>query len=359
MRVLHTEWSSGWGGQEMRVLQELKFLRAAGASVFLATPPGSPLFQKAQAAGIEVLPVRFRGTIDLTSFWRVFRAIRKYRINIVNTHSGKDTWMAGLAARLAGAVFVRTQHFLKPRRWYRSHWIYRLADHVITTGEIVRHDVIDYCRVPPARVTSIPSGANHHFFDPRCFDRARARRRLGLTDSEIAVGTLSRVSMTKGLYVFLDAVEPLLRQYEGLQVYVAGDGDEFDQVKAHAGTRGIADRVRFLGFVHEPVEYLAALDIYVLPSFKEGLPQTLLQALSMGLPAVATRVGSVEELGRDAILLIEPGDAEVLSQALARIITNAELRQRMASKARTTVQDRYTEECMRDHTVALYRRLMA
>jgi glycosyltransferase involved in cell wall biosynthesis len=342
----------------MRVLQELNFLRASGASVFLATPPGSPLYQKARAAGVEVLPVRFRWTIDLTSFWQIFRAIRKYQVDIVNTHSGKDTWMAGLAARLAGAVFVRTQHFLKPRRWYRSHWIYQLADHVITTGEIVRQDVIDYCRVPFERVTSIPSGPNHHSFDPQCFDRAAARKRLGLANSDIAVGTLSRISAQKGMYVFLQAVAPLLQRYEWLRVYVAGDGDEADQVKAYVRRRGMESRIRFLGFIDAPGEYLAALDVYVLPSLKEGLPQSLLQALFMGLPAVATRVGSVEELGEDAVLLVQPGDEVALGKALACIITDSGMRRRMAEKARSTILGRYTEKLMQERTLELYRRLL-
>jgi glycosyltransferase involved in cell wall biosynthesis len=360
MRVMHTEWAGEWSGQEMRVLQDMRILRDAGVDVFLATRTGTPLYRKAEAAGFPVLPVPFRRTLDPISFWRVFRAVRRHRIDIVNTHSGKDTWMAGLAARLAGAAFVRTQHFLKPRRWYRSHWIYRFADHVITTGEGVRQGLIRHCRVRPERITSIPSGPDHRHFDPQRFDRAHERARLGLQEADVAVGMLSRLTPRKGIREFLQAVALLLREHGTLRVFVAGDGKQAAELRDHVQTSGLGERVQFLGFLDDPAGYLAALDVFVLPSLNEGLPQALLQALLMGVPAVATRVGSIEELGTDAMLLVEPQDVTALSAALRRIVTDAELRHRMAGAARHMVlTGGYTEDYLRERMVGLYRRLRA
>jgi len=114
-RILHTEWSMGWGGQEQRIVLECRKLIEVGHSVIIACQPGSGILAKARAWNIPVEEVVMRGSVDLRAILRISRIIREKQIQVVNTHSGKDSWVAGFAAKLAGAdLLVRTRHLSVP-----------------------------------------------------------------------------------------------------------------------------------------------------------------------------------------------------------------------------------------------------
>ena len=108
IRVLHTEWSNGWGGQEIRIINEMLAVREQGVEVFLACREHAVIHQKAEAQGIPVFCLPFKGNTDLITLFTLRKIICQHHIDIVNTHSGKDTWVGGFAAKLAGAKFIRT-----------------------------------------------------------------------------------------------------------------------------------------------------------------------------------------------------------------------------------------------------------
>ena len=130
IRVLHTEWSDGWGGQEIRIINEMIALREKKIEVFLACRDHSTIKQKALQNNIKVFILPFRGNIDLITLFHLKKIIKQYSINIVNTHSGKDTWVGGLAAKLAGIKFIRTRHLSNRINPSRLNFINELADYI-------------------------------------------------------------------------------------------------------------------------------------------------------------------------------------------------------------------------------------
>ena len=142
IKVLHTEWSDGWGGQEIRIIDEMLAIREQGIEVFLACRDHGIIKQKALEHSIPVFILPFRGNADLKTIFSLIRIIKKHSIDIVNTHSGKDTWVGGLAAKMARKKFIRTRHLSNPISTSPLNFINRLADYIITTGESVRSTMI-------------------------------------------------------------------------------------------------------------------------------------------------------------------------------------------------------------------------
>jgi len=157
IKVLHTEWSDGWGGQEIRIINEMIAVREQGVEVFLACRDHAIIKQKALDNNIEVFTLPFRGNADFKTLFSIKNIIKSNQIDIVNTHSGKDTWVGGLAAKLAGVKFIRTRHLSNPINPSRTNFINELADYIFTTGETVRADMINNNRIKPEKIQSIPT----------------------------------------------------------------------------------------------------------------------------------------------------------------------------------------------------------
>jgi len=158
IKVLHTEWSDGWGGQEIRIINEMIAVREQGIEVFLACTDHAQIKQKALDNNIKVFTLPFRGNADFKTLFGIKNIIKSNQIDIVNTHSGKDTWVGGLAAKLAGVKFIRTRHLSNPINPSRTNFINELADYIFTTGETVRADMINNNRIKPEKIQSIPTG---------------------------------------------------------------------------------------------------------------------------------------------------------------------------------------------------------
>ncbi len=356
LRVLHTEWSNGWGGQEIRIHGEMLALREHGVSVALACRPEARLGQRAAESGIPVYHFPFRGNADLVTLWRLQRLIRRERFDIVNTHSGKDTWVGGLAAKLAGSAFIRTRHLSNPIRPSRLNFINELADFVMTTGESVRQAMIRDNRIDPARIASVPTGIDATRFDPSRVDRCAARSALGLEDDAFAIGMVAVLRSFKRHDLLLQAFAGLTERHPELRLLLAGEGPMRETIERQIQALELSDRVRLLGHVEKPEQVLAALDLFVLSSdSKEGVPQSVMQALLMGLPVVATDAGSTSDLYQgDNMLLVPAGDPHALREGMRRVIEDAALRQRLRAKARDSAITSCTTEVMVARILEIY-----
>ncbi len=358
MKVLHTEWSTGWGGQEIRILAEMRGLRARGVELFLACRPGAKIKLAVEKEGFQAFEIPFRRSFDPGSIWQLCQLIRRLKIDLVNTHSGKDTWSGGLAAKLAGVKFVRTRHLYFTPTVTQLLWINRLADFVITTGEILRERMIEDSRVRPERIVSIPTGHDPEVFDVRRYDRAAERARFGIPPDKIAVGMLALFRKVKGTQLYLRMAQQLAARYPQAIFLIAGDGPQSDEINQFIAEHVPAGRILRIGYLEHTSPYLAALDIFVLPSLMEGLPQTLVQALLLERTCVATDVGSVRELLHDNFLMIEPGSLDALSAAVGGLIVDRERAASFSAKARASVLERYSSKRMVDDVLTTYTALL-
>ena len=357
--VVHTEASLGWGGQEIRVLTEMTGMLARGHRMLLLCPPEARIFGEAQARGIEVqpLPVSRKRWSGVRAMRQVLKAQRP---DLVVTHSSTDSWLAALATRFwrTSPPLVRIRHISAPvGRNFATRWLYgRAAAHVVTTGERLRRQLIGDLGLAEPHVTSVPTGIDLARYSS-C-DRSAARRQLGLAENGIVIGIIATLRSWKGHRYLLDAFSRL--DDRQVRLFVVGDGPGFRNLKVQAGELGISERVTMPGNQADVAPWLAALDIFVLPSYaNEGVPQAIMQAQASGLPVISTPVGSIPEIIEDGVtgLLVPPRDAEALKAALLRLLNDDGLRHRLGAAAHAQAQERYSDSRMLDLMEEIFRRV--
>jgi len=321
IRVLHTEWSDGWGGQEIRIINEMKMIRLEGVEVYLACRENSMIKDEAIANNIKVFVLPFRGNLDLITLLKLKKIIKNYSINIVNTHSGKDTWVGGFAAKLAGVKFIRTRHLSNKINSSRLNFINELADYVFTTGEKVRDDMIKYNRIHENKIISIPTGIDIDIFNPVLYDRKLNRKKFDIQHDETAIGIIAVLRQFKRHDLFIEMARKLTASYpdKKLVFIIAGDGPQKDNIFSLINQLEIISKVRMLGHVDDVPELLTALDVFVLSSdSNEGVPQSVMQALLMNKSVVATDTGSTQDLfNGNNFKLINAGKIDSLVKAVS------------------------------------------
>lgn len=362
LRVIHTEASPGWGGQEKRILLEAVSLRERGHRVLLIGQPGSLLRREAERAGVPFRPVRMRFVSDPAALWGFLRAFREERPDIVHTHSSKDSWLAGLAGRLLGLTVVRTRHVSIPVSGHRLNLAYRLPHLVMTTAERIRGMLVEGGFCDGARVKVLPTGVDLARFregiPPKLF-----REEMGLAEGVPAVGIVAQLRKSKGHEHFLEAARLLRQQGAAARFFVVGDGHWRDIFCEEARRLGVLDgTVSFLGYREDIPEVMAGLDLLVIASTRtEGIPQVALQAMAMGLPVVGTDVGGVPEvlLPSGAGVVVPVGNPPALAAAVRELLEDPARRARMGEAGRVFARERHSLERMLEETVHAYEEVLA
>ncbi|WP_420267171.1 glycosyltransferase family 4 protein [Candidatus Magnetominusculus dajiuhuensis] len=362
MRILHTEWSGDLGGQERRVLAEVTGFLKRGHHTAIVCRKGTRFYEEAIGRGIEVLTLPLRSPYDITSITRLSKYIGANRFDVVNTHSGKDSWIAGIAARLAGVpLLVRTRHLNIPLKRGIFNFIHYLPDAYITCGENMKKTLVADCGFPPADVVSIPTGVAEEFFDVKRDPALKLKYVSGEAFPIISnVGILRGV---KGHEVTLRAVPKIIEAFPNARVLLVGDGPKLKGLQGMARSLGIDGHVVFTGYVAQASEIAAIYafsDVSVLSSHSEGVPQSVMQAMAAGVPVVATRVGGVPEvvIHEQTGLLVNPSDHAALANGVIRLLQDKSLAADMCKRARRFIYENHSATVMLDKIEALYYRLL-
>jgi glycosyltransferase involved in cell wall biosynthesis len=321
LRILHTEASVGWGGQELRILTEAQFFRARGHEVMIAANADSEIAANAARFGVPVtvLPLKRR---SLPGVLAMRRLLKDWRPDVVNPHSSVDSWLVALA-RIGldpRPRVVRTRHLSAhvPRN-VASRWVYnRGADFVMTTGEAIVDALSADGFMPRAKLAAVPTGIDADVFRPG--DKAAARAALGLPRDKVLFGIVATLRSWKGHAFLLDALKAA--GDPRLHVVIVGDGPQQQNLETQVAALGIASQVTFTGRQTDVADYMRAFDVFVLPSYaNEGVPQALLQAMACGLPVIACPVGGIPECtrGLDSVTLVPPKDAAALAAAMMKV----------------------------------------
>jgi glycosyltransferase involved in cell wall biosynthesis len=359
MRILHTEWSDGLGGQEKRVLAEAVGLFKRGHHVVIACKEDARIKGEATKAGLAVHTFPLRKPYDIGSIMSLTHFIRANKFDIVSTHSGVDSWIGGLASRLSGTpVLARTRHLNIPLKRSILNFIHYLPDVYITCGENMRDNLIGKCGFPAGKVVSIPTGIDPVFSNVNKNRDARTKYGIDIDSPVITyVGILRSV---KGHEVTFRAVKTVVESMPDAKFLIVGDGPREAALKDYVADLNVSDHVIFSGFVDDIAEIYSFTDVAVLSSWSEGLPQSLLQAMASGVPVVATRVGGVPEvvIHEKTGLLVEAGDHEALAKGVIRILNEHGFASQIAENAKELVQKDHSLDHMIDKIEDLYNTLL-
>lgn len=360
--ILHTEASLGWGGQEIRIIQESVEFKKRGYRVIVACPKEARIAAKAAEAGLQVLNVRMPGPLDPRAVSAFVRIIKSEKVDIVHTHSSKDSWLAGAAGRIARVPVVRSRHLSTPvgRNWFTT-FVYRsLSDVIITSGSRIKETLVTRNRLDPAKIVSVPAGVDIAKYDPK-ISGAKVRAELGIDGAYPVVGCVAILRSWKGHRYLLEAVPAVVARYPDARFLIVGDGPKFEELKDLVLTLDIEKNVIMTGFRKDVPEVIAAMDVFVLPSVaSEATSQVIPQALSMYKPVIATDAGGLPEIIENNVtgLLVPAKDAGAISDAILWMAAHKKEARSMAERGREKILGGFTLERMIDSTENVYKRFL-
>ncbi len=355
----------------------LRALRQAGFRVLLLSSPGPLLDQTAQREGVEQieLPIE-RGMAplaDLVSFFRLWHMIGRYRPDMVEFSTPKAGLLGTIAARLRGVR--RRVYMLRGLKLEGASGLKRLillaaerltarsAHVVLCNSESLREEALALRIAPPEKLHLLGEGSSNGV-DTERFSPGPSpvRASLEIPDGVPVIGFSGRLTRDKGLPELIEAFEAILADEPRARLLLVGwfDGAE-DALDAGLRERILRHRqIHCTGFVADTAPYYRAMDLMILPTWREGFPNAVLEASATGVPVVTT-----ESTGaRDSVvpevtgLLIPPGYPEAIHEAAIRLLRHPELRQQMGQAARRWILQHYAESRVVGLTVEYYKGLL-
>lgn len=360
-RIIHSESSVGWGGQEHRVFLELDWMQRHGHDVRLLAPSHAEVYRRCQAANIPVQAVSFKRGKMVLEVAQLVRAFRGGQVDVVNTHSSRDAWTAGLAARLAGVpLVIRSRHIEVD---YKNALLTRmnfelLHDYVLTTSSAISRRLVGEVGLDPRRVECLPTGVDLKRFTPGQYQAGKVQQELGLSPETPLVGMVSVIRSWKGHLVFLAAAKRLIEAGSLAHFTMTGGEMGRDWLLRHIKKMGLAERCHYIGFREDVPEVLASLRVLVLPSIAhEGIPQAVLQAHAMARPVVGSRIGGIPDIVTHGVtgLLAEPGNDGDLAQQIGDVLAHPEAAAARAARAQEMVIAHHSDDAMGQRLLELYR----
>ncbi len=351
----------GWGGQEIRILAEMTGLRSRGHRMLLAAPSRSRIFDRCREEGFDVFPISAKqGALPYNAV-RLARWFGHHGVEIVNPHSSRDAWAAGLGGRLAGVpLVIRSRHFEVPiANRFLSRLVYvNLADHLVTTSPKISGQFRQAFQLPEERVSTVSTGIDLAVYSaegPQVkFPAPRGQSKWPL------VGMVAVLRHAKGHVFLVRAATELRNRKLPIRLVFVGDGPSKQPIVDEIQKRGLTDSVTFTGHRDDVPAILRSMDCAVFPSLHEGIPQTALQAMATGVPVVGSDAGGIPSVIQDGVTgrIFPTGNAEKLADCLEAVFRDRKRTEALCAKARACVTARHGLDQMLDQLEALYQRLL-
>ncbi|MBI5892856.1 MAG: glycosyltransferase family 4 protein [Deltaproteobacteria bacterium] len=360
LSILHTESSTGWGGQEIRVLTEAVELKKRGCRVIIACQSGSQLSKRCRDAEIKAVEIGMNRSFSPSACFKIYKLIKQERVDIVNTHSSNDSWIASAAAKMAGIKIVRTRHIDVPISNNPLNFIYRLPDKIITTSEAIKIRLIGN-GVQEGKIHCIPTGVDLCRFRPAA-GREDLKRELGILNRYPVVTNVAVLRSWKGHSFLFRAVSDVIKYFSDAVFLIVGDGHQREALEGLIDELNIKSSVIMTGHRDDVQDILNITDLFVLSSTKyEGIPQALLQAMAANVPIVSTNVDGVKDIIKDMEtgIIAEPSNPGSLSEKILYALRNIDNIRTMADKSRRLAEGYYSLDKMVDRLEELYGELTA
>jgi len=299
--------------------------------------------------------------MEFTGGRALARILNRERIQVIHMHTSHACTLGGWAARLArtpARIISRRVDFSvrsNPLRKVKYQWG---VDRIVAISEGVRRVLIED-GLDPNRIVVIRSGIDPRPFDPN-YPPGEARREIGIPDRSPVIGCVAHFADHKGHRYLIEAAVRVAAAIPDVRFLLVGDGELRPEIELQIKELKLEKHVLLTGFRQDVPRLVAAMDIVVLSSHLEGLGTSLLDAMAMARPVVATRVGGIPEMVEDGVngLLVPPLDPSALADALIDLIRRPEERQRMGQAGRTRMLEKFSAEAMVSSTEAVYRMIL-
>jgi glycosyltransferase involved in cell wall biosynthesis len=358
------------GGPDKTILNTPRYLDPLGyrtVCTYMHPPKDSGyevVRKKAAQSGVRLISIPDRGPWDWRVLTEVLSVCRRENVTIWHGHDYKTNALGLLLKRFWPMRLVTTAH-----GWVhhtaRTKVYYKLDQICLTRYEkviCVSDDILEECvasGVPAANCVLLENGIDATEYTRKQSVHA-AKNKLSLPPSGFVVGAVGRLEAEKGFDVLIRSCHALLARGLDVTVMIVGEGDERKNLETMAMKLGMADRVILPGWQTDVRTYFEAMDAFGLSSYREGLPNVLLEAMALEVPVVATRVNGVPRLIQDGRngFLVEPGDCEGFAIALAGLLKNEALRSVFSQAARRIAETKYSFTARIDRLKRIYDELL-
>jgi sugar transferase (PEP-CTERM/EpsH1 system associated) len=351
VRTLHVIHHLQPGGMEYGLVKLVNGLAGGRIeSLICSTSTADPAMARQLAPGVRLVGLTRRDGNDPLLVWQLYRLFRRERPDIVHTHAW-GTLVEGLvAARLARVpVVMHGEHGtlqLKPYQVRVQRWAWSRVDRLLSVSSRLAEKMSAAIGMPLERITVIRNGVDLSRFGS--VTRAEARREMGIGDDEVVIGHAGRLVPVKDQAALVHAAALLRDKGLAFRVLIAGDGPLRADLARQIAELGLGDHVELLGHRGAVERFFAALDVYVLCSRSEGMPNTILEAMASGVPVVSTKVGGADELVVDGETgtLVPAGDVAGLCEALQRLVIERARRRAMGAAGQARVRAAFSVDAM-------------
>ena len=368
--VLHTRVVTGTGGgPEKTILNSPRFLEQYGieSACMFMRPRGdggfASLETRAAASGARIVGIDDRGPLDLSIVSKAIRLCRKHNVAIWHGHDYKSNFL-GLVVRLFHRMHLVTTAHGWVRFTSRTPLYYNIDRASLKRYErvlCVSEDLVERCRlfgVHADRLTLVDNAIVHTDYDtqpPTVAEKAR----FGFGADQILLGAVGRLSEEKGFDKLLNAVRQLVDEGHNIGLIIAGEGHLREALQDQVEHLGLQQRVRLAGFLDDPRELYRAIDVYVLSSLREGLPNVVLEAMASARAVVATKVNGIPRLVQDGKngLVVPTDNTAALTEGIRSCLQSVDLRENLAAEGRLTIEERFSFEHRMAKVVETYRSL--
>lgn len=366
LKVLHVTFNMAIGGTEQVIRQLITSTSGDRVQHSIVCIDGyvGEIGKSLEKQGITLYSVQRQPGFDLSLIQTIRGIVRDGKFDLVHGHQYTPYLYAWLAARTTPARVVFTEHgrFYPDRYRYKAMLINPvislMTPAVIAISRATARALSRYEFIPASKIRVIYNGIAGLDREPG--EMVRIRSDLNIPDNALVVGTVSRLDPVKNQAMMIRAFQRFREQVPDAVLLIVGDGPERDALEKQVAACGLQDRVRFTGFIEQPQQYLALMDIFLLSSFTEGTSMTLLEAMSLGIPCVATRVGGNPEIVVDGEtgLLVVSDDAEGFAGAMIRLAKDTETRKRFSAAGIRRFREEFSVNRMADEYLSVYQYCM-
>jgi glycosyltransferase involved in cell wall biosynthesis len=361
MFSLHIDTARTWRGGQNQVLVTVLGMRSAGHRAMLVAHPDGELRRRA-AEGLDLLPIAPRTEMDLSAAWKLSRAIKQLRPNVVHAHDPHAVALSALALNMstqpkrAPLVASRRVDF-RLRGNALSRWKYDQVDCFICASEAIR-TLLLADGIPPERTVTVHEGIDLARVESAPL--AALHEELWLPHGSPIVGNVAALVPHKGQKHLIEAAALVVRKVPDARFVIAGEGELRASLEHQIKHHNLEKHVILAGFRTDVLSLHKAFDIFVMSSITEGLGTSLLDAMAAGKPVVATTAGGMPEVVVDGEtgILVPPRDDHALADAIIRLLSDPGLRKRMGDAGRSLAYARFSAERMVSDTIAVYERIV-
>ena len=368
MKVLHTESSVNWGGQEYRILDQMDWLAANGHRCGLAARPGSDIASRAAARGLTVHQVNYTGHYNPFAVIHVRAIVKRHGYQIADCHGSRDVMTQAFARNLAPVI--RTRHLsqpLKNKLHRRLQWALG-SDAVIATAQCIKDEILDKALAPAERIHVIGEWADAAFFDisGRGDHRKDVRAEFEVPDDHALVAVVGMLRGDKAQEHLIHAAAEMKRRGRPITALIVGavtntQSTYGDELRSLAAALGVADMVRFAGYRDDVARLTQGADILAITSVAvEAQSRAAPQGFASLTPVVASNMGGVAELVRpgETGWLVTPGDAVAYADAFAEILDGRQAAAAVTARARLLAETSLRIDAKMAETLAVYEKLI-